>query len=115
MPKRIVADPEGGVPGKIQDDTGKWVNGFYKYVAYVYGPDENPPSGISLTTIAELRARYWDPARSALVIPRHGDARHGTFEFGSKLLSHASDSAVVHIRPEFLIPGNFPRPKGPRP
>jgi hypothetical protein len=106
MPKRIVADPESGFPGKIEDG-GKLVEGFYKFVAYVYGPGEVPPAGIDRATIAELRAKYWDPARRALVIPRH----IGTFEFGSKLLSHATDTTVVHIRPEFLIPGRFPRPK----
>ena len=41
MPTRIVADPEGGFPGKIEDG-GTWVQGFYKMVAYAYGPGEIP-------------------------------------------------------------------------
>ena len=110
MPKRIIADPVNGFPSTIEDG-GKRVQGFYKMVAYVYGPGEVPPAGIDLTTIAELREKYWDAARQILVIPRHGDARSGAFEFGPDLLSETTESTVVHVRPEFVIPGRFPRPK----
>ena len=105
---RIVADPEVGFPGKIEDD-GKVVDGFYTFVAYVYGAGEVPPQGIDLTTIAELRAQYWNPRRRALVIPRPGGRPDG-YEFGDKLLSHVTDTTVVFVRPEFVIPGSFPKP-----
>ena len=108
MPKRIVADPEAGFPGKIEDG-GRIVAGFYTFVAYVYAPDEATPQGIDLTTIAQLRARYWNPLREALVIPRAG-GRSGGYEFGHKLLSQVTDTTIVHVRPEFVIPGNIPKP-----
>ncbi len=106
MPKRIYADPEGGFPGKIEDG-GKRVQGFYKMVAYAYGPGELVPAGIDRATIAELRAKYWDPARRALVIPWRGGR---TFEFGPNLLSQTTETTVVHVRPEFHMPG-APGPK----
>ncbi|HEX9437172.1 MAG TPA: hypothetical protein VGA16_08465 [Candidatus Limnocylindria bacterium] len=107
MPTRIVADPEGGFPGKIEDG-GTWVQGFYKMVAYAYGPGEIPPPDIDRATIAELRARYWDPTRRALVIPWRGGR---TFEFGPKLLSQTNDATVVHVRPEFHMPTKDVPPK----
>jgi hypothetical protein len=69
MPKRVVADPEDGYPGKIEDK-GKWVQGIYRYVAYVYGPGEVPYA--SAESMAELRAKHWDPSQQALVIPFTG-------------------------------------------
>ncbi len=101
MPRRIVADPEAGFPGKIEE-SGTWAQGFYKMVAYAYGPGEVVPDSTDRATIAELRAKYWDPSRKVLVIPwRSGRS----FEFGPKLLSQTSDATVVHVRPEFHMPG----------
>lgn len=109
MPRRFVAHPESGYPGKIEDD-GKIVQGFYKLAAFVYDAGEVAPSRIELTTIGELRAKYWDPTRRALVVPGPG-ARRDPYEFGPELLDGTTDTTVVHVRPEFLIPGKFPRPK----
>ena len=106
MPRRIVADPESGLPGNIQDN-GTWVQGTYKVVAYAYGPDETPPADIDRATIAQLRAKYWDSGRQALVIPFNG----GTYEFGPKLLRQTTDATVVHVAREFFIPGKFDKPK----
>jgi hypothetical protein len=66
MPKRIYADPERGYPGTIEEN-GTRVQGMHRYVAYVYGPGEVPHAYAE--TIAQLRQKYWDPARRALVIP----------------------------------------------
>ena len=107
MPKRIVAEPESGFPGQIEE-RGTWVQGVYRMVAYVYGPDELAPTGIDRATITELRAKYWDPARQALVIPL--GSRH-TFELGHELLTHVPDTAVIHVRPEFSYPHEGPPPK----
>ena len=105
MPQRIVADPEGGLPGRIQDD-GTWVQGVYRVVAIVYGPGEVVDGG-DCTTLAELRAKYWDPTRRSLVIPFNG----GTYEFGSKLLGQMTDAAVIQIRREFSYPTTDGPPK----
>ena len=99
MPLRIVADPEGGFPGKIEDK-GTWVQGIYRLVAYAYGPGEVVPAGIDRATIAELRAKYWNSERRALVIPFPSKSGR-TYEFGPKLLSQTTDTTVVHVRPEF--------------
>ena len=107
MPKRFVADPEGGVPGRMEEH-GTWVQGMYRMAAYAYGPGEVPPADIDQATMAELRTKYWDPARRALVIPFTGGR---TFEFGPKLLSEVSDTTVVHVRPEFSYPLEGPPPK----
>src|SRR5687767_2986415 len=107
MPKRFVADPEGGVPGRIEAH-GTWIQGMYRMVAYVYGPGEAPPADIDQATIAELRTKYWSPARRALVIPFTGGR---TFEFGPKMLNGATDTTVDHVRPEFSYPHEGPPPK----
>ena len=109
MPRRIVAHPEGGFPGKIEDG-GIKVQGFYKLVALVYERDEVPQRGLELTTIAELRAKYWNPSRLTLVIPSPG-GRRDAYEFGPELLRDTTDATVVHVRPEFVIPGNFASPR----
>jgi hypothetical protein len=106
MPKRVVADPEGGFPGQIEEG-GTWVQGIYRIVAYVYGPGEVPPAEIDRATTAELRAKYWDPARRALVIPLGS----GTYEFGPKLLSQTTDATVVIVRAEFSYPHRGPKPE----
>lgn len=107
MPIRIVADPQGGFPGKIEEK-GTWVQGLYKMVAYVYGPGEVVPAGIDRATIAELRAKYWDPTRRALVIPWRAGR---IFEFGPELLSETTDTTVVHVRPEFSHRHRGPKPE----
>ncbi|MDQ3400383.1 MAG: hypothetical protein M3470_05230 [Chloroflexota bacterium] len=109
MPRRFVAHPERGFPGKIEDE-GKVVEALYKIAALVYDPGEVPPRRIELTTIGELRAKYWNPTRRALVIPGPG-ARPHTYEFGPELLDQTTDTTLVNVRPEVLIPGKFPRPK----
>ena len=106
MPERIVGDPEGGFPGKFEDRDGKWVQGIYRYVAYVYGAGEVPYS--SAESMADLRAKYWNPSRQALVIPFTGGC---TYEFGSKLLSQTTDSTMVLIRVEFQFPHGGPPPE----
>ncbi|MGH2492300.1 MAG: hypothetical protein ACRDF9_12405 [Candidatus Limnocylindria bacterium] len=107
MPRRVVADPEGGFPGKMEEG-GTWVQGIYRYVAYVYGPGEVPPAGIDLATIAELRAKYWNSERGTLLVPFPGGR---TYEFGPKLLSQTTDTTVVHVRPEFWFPHGGPPPE----
>ena len=107
MPQRVVADPEGGVPAKIEDH-GTWVQGVYKMVAYVYGPGEVARADIDQATIAELRAKYWDSARRSLVIPFTGGR---SFEFGAELLSENTDTTVVHVRPELSYSDPGPKPK----
>lgn len=106
MPRRIVADPENGLPGKIEEH-GTWVQGIYRVVAYAYGPGEIAPSDADRATIAELRAKYWNAGRRALVIPFNG----AEYEFGAKLLNQTTDQTVVHVRREFFVPGHFDKPK----
>jgi hypothetical protein len=106
MPTRVVATPERGYPGTL-DEPGKGarVHGIYRYVAYVYGPDEIPyPAAESM---AELRAKYWDPSRRALVVPFTGH----TFEFGTELLGQTTDTTMVLIRIEFQYPHEGPTPE----
>jgi hypothetical protein len=105
MPKRIVADPETGHPGTLEDH-GKRVLGIYRYVAYVYGAGEIPYR--SAESMAELRAKYWDPSQQALVIPFTGGL---TYEFGTKLLSQTADTTMVLIRVEFQFPHEGPPPE----
>jgi hypothetical protein len=107
MPKRVVADPEGGVPGRLEE-RGTWVQGMYRMVAYVYGPGEVAPADIDQETTAELRGKYWDPARRSLVIPFTGGR---TFEFGPELLHGNADTTVVHVRPEFSYADPGPPPE----
>jgi hypothetical protein len=105
MPKRIIGDPETGYPG-TWDDNGKRIQGIYRYVAYVYGADEVPY--VHAKSMAEQRAKYWDPSRQALVIPFTGGQ---TYEFGSKLLSQTTDATMVLIRVEFQFPHQGPPPR----
>ena len=105
MPNRIVGDPETGHPGTIED-SGKRVEGIYRYVAYVYGADEVPY--VHAESMAELRAKYWEPSREALVIPFTGGR---TYEFGSKLLSQTTDTTMVLIRVEFQFQHQGPPPE----
>ena len=105
MPKRIVADPESGYPGTIEDK-GTRVQGIYRYAAYVYDQGEVPYA--SADSMAELRAKYWDPSQQALVIPFTGGR---TYEFGSKLLSQTTDTTMVLVRVEFQFPHEGPPPE----
>ena len=105
MPERIVGDPETGHEGTLDHD-GKRVRGIYRYVAYVYGAGEIPYR--SAEPMAELRAKYWDPSRQALVIPFTGEL---TYEFGTKLLSQTTDATMVLIRVEFQFPHEGPPPE----
>jgi hypothetical protein len=72
---------------------------MYRYVAYVYGPGELPHAYAE--TMAQLRTKYWDPARRALVIP---GLRGDNFTFGPKLLSETTDTTMVKLQQEFWIP-----------
>ena len=105
MPKRIVADPETGYPGTLEDQ-GKPVRGTYRYAAYVYGAGEVPYA--SAESMAELRAKYWNPSRQALVVPFTGGR---TYEFGTKLLSQTTDATMVLIRVEFQFRDDGPPPE----
>jgi hypothetical protein len=108
MPLRIVAEPEEGFPGKMQDgDT--WVQGTYRMVAYVFAPEEVPPRGTAVATIDELRAKYWNAKRHALVIRFPSRGPH-TYEFGHALLK-LSGAALVHVRPEFSWRSEGPMPQ----
>jgi hypothetical protein len=110
MARRFVAHPKRGYPGKIEENEKK-VDAFYMMVALVFDPDEEVyPRGIEVTTVGELRAKYWDATRRALVVPGPG-SRRLPYEFGPELLDQTTDTTRVHIRPEALIPGRFPRPK----
>nr|MBA2599049.1 hypothetical protein [Actinomycetota bacterium] len=106
MPKRIVADPESGFPGTFEENDGTRAEGTYRYVAYVYGPEEIPY--VSAESTAELRAKYWDPAQQALLIPF---TQGRIFTFGPKLLSQATDTAMVLIRIEFQYSNPGPKPE----
>jgi hypothetical protein len=113
MPRRFVANPESGYPSKIEQE-GKKVDAFTMMVALVFGAGEEVyPRGIEVTSIGDLRAKYWDPTRRALVIPGPG-SRRNPYEFGPELLNETTDTMLVHVRPEVLIPGKFPRPRADR-
>ena len=71
----------------------------------MYGPGEVPYA--SAESMAELRAKYWDPSQRALVIPFTGH----TYEFGPKLLSQTTDTTMVLIRIEFQFPHEGPPPE----
>jgi hypothetical protein len=79
-------------------------------VAYAYGPGEVVPAGIDRATVAELRAKYWNSERRALVIPFPSQSGR-TYEFGPRLLSQITDATVVHVRPEFSYPHEGPPPQ----
>jgi hypothetical protein len=96
MPRRIVAEPREGLPGKWEEKNGSRSKGAYRIAAVVYGPGEAVDAG-DRTTLPELRAKYWNPERRSLVIPFNG----GTYEFGSELLRQAGDTSVIQIRKEF--------------
>ena len=105
MPQRIVADPETGYPGTMEDDHGEPVHGVYRYAAYVYGAGEVYAYAESM---AQLRAKYWNPSHQALVIPFTGGR---TFVFGTKLLSQTTDATMVLIRVEFQLHHEGPPPE----
>ena len=105
MPKRVIGDPETGYPGTMEDH-GKLVQGVYRYVAYVYGAGELPQTNAK--SMAELRAKYWDPSREALVIPFTGGR---TYEFGSRLVRQTTDTTMVVIQMEFQFPHEGPPPE----
>lgn len=107
MPQRIWADPEDGFPGQWEDKDGTRAQGTYKYLAYVYGPDDVPDTHAK--SIAELRTEYWDDAQAALVIPFTGGR---TFTFGPKLLSHTDTTMVlVGITFHYLHKSQSPPPE----
>jgi hypothetical protein len=106
VPRRIWADPEAGYPGTWEEKDGTRVEGTYRFLAHVYGPDETPHS--SAESIAELRAKYWDDAVGALVIPF---TRGRTFTFGPKLLSDTSDATMVVPQITFSYPHAGPPPE----
>jgi hypothetical protein len=106
MPRRIWADPEGGFPGKWEQNDGTWVQGTYRYLAYVYGPGDVPDA--SAKSIAELRAKYLEESQGALVVPFPGGR---TFTFGPKLLSDTTDATMVLIGITFSYPHEGPPPE----
>lgn len=106
MGQRIWSDPEGGFPGTWEEDDGSRAPGTYSYMAYVYGPDEVPHADAK--SIAEWRAKYWDQAQGALVIPFTGGR---TFTFGPKLLSQTTDETMVCM----WITFKYAQRKGPPP
>jgi hypothetical protein len=105
VPKRVVADPESGYPGTIEDN-GTHVQGIYRFAAYVYRPGEVPDA--SAESMAQLRAKYWDASQQALVIPFTGGR---TYELGAKLINRTTDSTMVLIRIEFQFADNSPPPE----
>ena len=105
MPERIVGDPETGYEGTFED-RGKLVRGIYRFAAYVYGPDEVPYRYAE--PMADLRTKYWDASRQALVIPFTGGR---SYKFGTKLVSRSTDATMVAIQIEFQFPHEGPPPE----
>ena len=105
MPRRIWADPEAGFPGTWEEKDGTRADGTYKFTAYVYGPDEVPY--VHAEPMAALRAKYWDEAQGALVIPFTGGR---IFRFGPQLFGQITDATMVLLQIVFKYanPGSPP-------
>lgn len=103
VPRRILAHPQDGVPGTIEE-AGQRVHGVYYLAAYLYGPEETMPAGMD--TLSKLRALHGSPTQRSLVVPFTGEAK---FTVGSDSLGVPDDRVIVLI--EFSYPDSGPPPE----